>query len=768
MIAIPDLSWLVRALGAVAFASFLGGCGILVVLGLRTVWGRRLAPGWRCLLWLPVALLCVMPRLPDFGLSVSEQFEGTDPPMGTTFTKVTSSPLFHSVEIPSGTSIGAAHLSPPKHVLTPTEWIALTWALGSLMLLVVGMVGYGMMWRRMVRLAESAPESIIQLYLRCCETMKLRNAPPLLMTRAIQSPAVAGLFRPTVLLPAKFGEMLDEEALQHVLLHEAGHVKRRDLAWHWLSAMLVAVHWPNPLVWWAARLFRGDREAACDAAVLATCSEDARQTYGGTLLKLQACLGSYQLSRTTLGVLGGADMLRRRILDIAHFGRRSSFAGWSAGALVVILAAGLAALAGEPTPQRDGTAALVANINQKRAGGVSQTPLSSREMTLQEIDRLAGAEERQITLSTKIVQVDGNGADVLEQLLSQGKSAEKPVNGSSDKPSNRGPNAFSVTGVLSEPQLQELWPRLTQRKDVSVIAMPQVTTKSGQTASVEIQREMRYPTEYAPPQIPKAAADKVPDEGAAPAITPTTPVAFESRPVGLRLKVSPILEADGRVIDLMLDPEFTIFEGFINYGSPILGTARDALGNATTVTLSPNKILQPVFATNKVTTSVSIWEGNTLVMGGFKVPASFMGDGKVQPDQDEKKTRSLLLFLTAKLVDPTGKAKPDANGQLPPPSPGIVLADVDVSGMKLDEALRHIAELCRKADPRVGSPGINLLLRHPEVEPPRVSLHLRQVRISELLNQLAIVSGLDLQVEGNAVLLAPAPKAKKADAVPRK
>ncbi|WP_256199569.1 hypothetical protein [Verrucomicrobium spinosum] len=59
---------------------------------------------------------------------------------------------------------------------------------------------------------------------------------------------------------------------------------------------------------------------------------------------------------------------------------------------------------------------------------------------------------------------------------------------------------------------------------------------------------------------------------------------------------------DGYTIDLNLAPEVTEFEGFINYGSPINTASTDALGNPTTVTLTENRIEQPVFSTRKVTT----------------------------------------------------------------------------------------------------------------------------------------------------------------------
>ncbi len=225
------------------------------------------------------------------------------------------------------------------------------------------------------------------------------------------------------------------------------------------------------------------------------------------------------------------------------------------------------------------------------------------------------------------------------------------------------PGVFSVAGVLTDPQFGVVIRALAQRKGVDLMSAPSVTTKGGQRATIEVIREFIYPTEFDPPQVPTnvggggggafgGGTTNVP-------VTPTTPTAFEMRPVGVRMEVDPTVGADGLTIDLNLLPEVTEFDGFINYGSPILSNGQ---------VLTANIINQPVFSTRKVTTAVTVWDGQTVVLGGLiredvqdvedKIP--LLGDlpwvGRMfKSTAEDHFKRNLMIFVTAKLIDPAGQ-----------------------------------------------------------------------------------------------------------------
>ncbi|MEM1127019.1 MAG: M56 family metallopeptidase [Bacteroidota bacterium] len=80
-------------------------------------------------------------------------------------------------------------------------------------------------------------------------------------------PLCVGLRRPTIVLPLD-AHTWSPERRRVVLLHEMAHIKRRDSLTQLLAHVACAVHWPNPLVWVAARQLQMERECACDDAVL--------------------------------------------------------------------------------------------------------------------------------------------------------------------------------------------------------------------------------------------------------------------------------------------------------------------------------------------------------------------------------------------------------------------------------------------------------------------------------------------------------------------
>lgn len=234
------------------------------------------------------------------------------------------------------------------------------------------------------------------------------------------------------------------------------------------------------------------------------------------------------------------------------------------------------------------------------------------------------------------------------------------------------PGIFGVSGVFTDPQFQVVIRALNQKKGVDLLSAPRLTTKSGQRAIIEVVREFRYPTRFTPPQLPNISVSGGGGAATIPAIAaPSTPSDFETRNTGVTLEVEPVVGPDGVTIDLNLVPQVVEFEGFINYGSPINAIGINTAAGITVsspVRLTDNVINQPIFSSRKVTTSVSVWDGQTVVLGGLiredvqKVEdrTPIIGDlplfGRLfRSNVDQHIKRNLIIFVTARLVTPGGQ-----------------------------------------------------------------------------------------------------------------
>jgi general secretion pathway protein D len=241
------------------------------------------------------------------------------------------------------------------------------------------------------------------------------------------------------------------------------------------------------------------------------------------------------------------------------------------------------------------------------------------------------------------------------------------------------PGVLALAGIFTNPQFQVVLRAINQQSGIDLVSAPKVTVTSGRKAVINITRKFPYPKTYSPPQVPQTQG-----QGSINPASPATPTAFETRNVGVQLEVEPTVGPDGYTIDLSLSPQITEFQGFVNYGSPI-STIAPILGITSTFTgqrsipviLTQNTINQPVFSVRQVDTQVTLYDGQTVVLGGLmsenvqkvqdKTP--IMGDlplvgSLFRSSNNQRIKTNLLIFVTANLLDPAGQPlikNPDSN-----------------------------------------------------------------------------------------------------------
>lgn len=199
--------------------------------------------------------------------------------------------------------LGTPLAAQPASSLAPTLlfWI---WLPGILVLAGLGSWRYLRLRREWLAGARPASASLLGAARIAADRLGLRRLPRLVTRQDLRCPAVLGFLRPVVVLPASLASGATER-LEHVLLHELAHVRRRDPLISLACMVLQLLYWFHPGVWWARRQLAALRELCCDQAVAHVLGASTPR-YRRTLLELSRPL----IEQPTLG-LGGLAFIHR-------------------------------------------------------------------------------------------------------------------------------------------------------------------------------------------------------------------------------------------------------------------------------------------------------------------------------------------------------------------------------------------------------------------------------------------------------------------------
>ena len=177
-----------------------------------------------------------------------------------------------------------------------------------------------------------------RLYHQCLEEMGIHRNIPVYSTAFLKSPIIVGLLKPCIYLPIHlisdyilsrnansegvcitgYPNGCNESDMRYMLLHELQHYKHKDAIASYLMNLAGVVYWFNPLVWYALKEMRNDREVACDTSVLKMLEEDAYEDYGNTLINFaeKVSLTPFPFAA---GLGGNMEQMKRRIINIASY-----------------------------------------------------------------------------------------------------------------------------------------------------------------------------------------------------------------------------------------------------------------------------------------------------------------------------------------------------------------------------------------------------------------------------------------------------------------
>lgn len=153
-------------------------------------------------------------------------------------------------------------------------------------------------------------------------------------TGEIDTPCLFGIRNPAIYVTYPVAD--NEILLRHTLEHEATHHRHGDHIWAVLRCVCLAIHWYNPLVWWAAFLSQRDAELACDEATIKRLGERERAEYGRTLIGM-TCQKKANVLITATTMNSGKSGIKERIFLIAKKPKMAIYT-----LLIVVLVASIA------------------------------------------------------------------------------------------------------------------------------------------------------------------------------------------------------------------------------------------------------------------------------------------------------------------------------------------------------------------------------------------------------------------------------------------
>jgi TonB family protein len=307
--------WTVRASGyAVAV--------IAIIVLVQALLRRRLSAGWACALWLVLLARLAIPFGPSSGLSLWNLlpqkaydarvgFSGAG--SGTGILPVIDKKMPDKGE----TFVPQTQARPVSRILRET--LPILW-LGGVLIMLSGITIKNLrLWLLVRELRQATHQPLLELLEDCKQAMRVRTIVGLVLTNRVKGPALFGFLRPRILLPERLAEQIPLEELRCVLLHELAHLKRGDIWLAWLAAILQALHWFNPLIWWAFARMRADREAASDALALRRMQSGDSDRYADTIVNLLENFTRSPRIPVIAGIMEDKTQIKRRLTMITGF-----------------------------------------------------------------------------------------------------------------------------------------------------------------------------------------------------------------------------------------------------------------------------------------------------------------------------------------------------------------------------------------------------------------------------------------------------------------
>ena len=150
-------------------------------------------------------------------------------------------------------------------------WFVEAWFLGVVLLSLRPAAGFFLVERLRLKKGNAVTGALRARCLELQRRLGLQRVVRYCESLQLEAPAVAGWFRPVVLLPVSALTGLTEQQLDAVIAHELAHVKRLDSFVNLFQIAAETLLFYHPAVWWLSKRVRAERENCCDDVAIRVC-----------------------------------------------------------------------------------------------------------------------------------------------------------------------------------------------------------------------------------------------------------------------------------------------------------------------------------------------------------------------------------------------------------------------------------------------------------------------------------------------------------------
>ncbi len=192
--------------------------------------------------------------------------------------------------------------------------ICVFWLIGCIVMAIRWLVAWMRLSRLIARSNRVKVADTEAAYLAACRLVRCDpHTARVVISTAIATPVVAGILKPTIVIPESLNLRVSRQQLVEIFVHELAHVMRRDQLVLVVQQVARLLFWAHPLVERLCQRVTRASEEICDNYVLIQSENTA---YSHTLLAVAELTAGQQNPLGTIGVVGGSWSLTERVAGL--------------------------------------------------------------------------------------------------------------------------------------------------------------------------------------------------------------------------------------------------------------------------------------------------------------------------------------------------------------------------------------------------------------------------------------------------------------------